>query len=264
MGVFCYQDNQFITYSNNIFDTLYNGILSGSATVGATNSHGSLYSKATGNKFLNINSVGLKVDAPTGTTTATGFVSNGNLFSNVGNGISGSEGGQIIECITFTGNATGCVSTNDRFTRFDQAQTKYSTSTFYPLVRGSAIVLDDTTSYRYRIRWATTSTLIRIPYLSTMTGVTIEYQMWKSTGFRKGELSVLASPYLTGTVTYTDKYNYFGTEPGVILSAKLINSTNTSITSNFDCIAIQYENNSTTMSGNTGTGNIDLTIKYQT
>ena len=227
-------------------------------------SQGSLYSRATDNKFLNINSVGLKVDAPANSTTVTGFVSNGNLFFNVGNGITGNESGQIIECINFTGNATGCVSVNDRFTRFNLAQTKYSTSTFYPLVRGSAIVVDDTTSYRYRIRWANTSTLIRIPYLSTMTGVTVDYQLWKPTGFRKGVLSVLASPYLTGTVSYTDQYNYFGDETGVILSAKLINSTNTSITSNFDCIAIQYENNSRTLVGNTGTGNIDLTVRYQT
>jgi hypothetical protein len=97
-----------------------------------------------------------------------------------------------------------------------------------------------------------------------MTGVTVDYQLWKPTGFRKGVLSVLASPYLTGTVSYTDQHNYFGNETGVILSAKLINSTNTSITSNFDCIAIQYENNSRTMVGNTGTGNIDLTVRYQT
>jgi hypothetical protein len=97
-----------------------------------------------------------------------------------------------------------------------------------------------------------------------MTGVVMEYQLQKSTGVRKGVFKVTASPYNVGTVKYTDQYNYFGTEPGVALTAKLINSTNSNITTVFDCIAIQYENSIYSGTSNTGTGLISLTVKYQT
>jgi hypothetical protein len=98
-----------------------------------------------------------------------------------------------------------------------------------------------------------------------MTGVVMEYQLQKTTGIRKGVLKVNASPYQSGTITYTDQYNYAGTEPGVVLTAKLINSTNTNITTVFDCIAVQYENRrNTNFPSNTGTGLISLTVKYQT
>ena len=264
MGTFCYQDNKYVTYSNNIYDTLYYGILAGSFTITPTNVTGGLYNRAVNNKFLNINRTGISVNIPPGATTTTGFISDGNLFSNVGNGITGNESGQITECITF-GQATGCVSINDKFTRFDQAQTTYSTSTFFPLVYGKAITVNDAVTYQYPIKWTSTATLIRIPYLTTMTGVVMEYQLQKTTGIRKGVLKVTASPYQVGTVTYTDQYNYFGTEPGVVLTAKLINSTNSNITTVFDCIAIQYENDrNTNFPSNTGTGLISLTVKYQT
>jgi hypothetical protein len=263
LGTVCYQDNQYVSYHNNIYDTLYYGLYSGTTSTSVGNVNGTLYNQAVNNKFLNINRSGISVFVPTGSTATTGFVSNGNLFSNVGNGITGNESGQITECITF-GQATGCTSTNDRFTRFDLAQTTYNTSAFLPLVKANTIVIGDHTAYQYPIQWTSTATLIRIPYLTTMTGVVMEYQLQKSTGVRKGVFKVTASPYNVGTVKYTDQYNYFGTEPGVALTAKLINSTNSNITTVFDCIAIQYENSIYSGTSNTGTGLISLTVKYQT
>jgi hypothetical protein len=270
MGVYAYQDNKYITYSNNVFDTLYSGLILGSTIVSSLNYQGGLFNKAINNKFLNTNNPGIVLNIPTGATTATGFVSDSNLFVNAGNGTVGNEGGQSYACIAFN-NATGCVSVNDRFTRFNLAQTTYSTSTFKPLVTGQAVVINDNTAYRYPIKWTSDSTLIRIPYQSTMTGVVMEYQVEKSatlggvvTGVRKGTFTVNASPLSGGTITYSDQYNYLGTEPGILFTATLINSTNLSLNTNLDCIAIRYQNNSHTTPGNTGTGLISLTVKYQT
>jgi hypothetical protein len=270
LGTVCYQDNQYVSYVNNIYDTLYYGLYSGTTSTSVGNINGTLYSQAINNQFININRAGINVSVPQGTTATTGFTSNGNLFSNVGNGATGNEGGQISECIIFN-QATGCVSINDRFTRFDLAQTTYKTSAFRPLVRAKTIVIDNHIAYKYPIDWTSTATLIRIPYLTTMTGVVMEYQVEKSaslggpiTGVRKGTFIVNASPYNVGTVTYSDNYNYAGTEPGIVLTAKLINSTNTNITKVFDCIAIQYENDQYSAINNTGTGLISLTVKYQT
>jgi hypothetical protein len=262
MGTFCYQDNKYITYSNNIYDTLYYGILAGSGIASTINVEGGLYNQAINNKFLNINSIGIAVNVPAGVTTTTGFVSNGNLFDNVGNGTVSNEGGQLTECVKFN-QATGCVSINDRFTRFDLAQTKYATSAFLPLVSGQAIVIDDKTAYRYPIVFSTvttSTTLIRIPFLNTLTNVTMEYSIQKSAGFRKGMFTVSAPPFGLGSVTYKDEYNYSGTDPAVVLTATLISSTGSAISA--DCIAIRYENDARV--GAAGTGTISLTVKYQT
>ena len=262
MGTFCYQDNKYVTYSNNIYDTLYFGMVAGSPTSASTNIQGGLYNQAINNKFLNINRTGISVSIPTGITTTTGFVSNGNLFSNVGNGTVSNEGGQLTECINFN-QATGCVSINDRFTRFDLSQRKYATSAFLPLVNGQAVVIDDKTAYRYPINYSTVTTattLIRIPFLNTLTNVTMEYKIQKSAGFRKGTFTVSAPPFGLGSVTYKDEYNYSGTDPAVVLTATLISSTGSAISA--DCIAIRYENDARV--GAIGTGTISLTVKYQT
>jgi hypothetical protein len=262
MGTFCYRDNKYVTYSNNIYDTLFYGLVAGGTQPATGNVEGGLYNQAINNKFLNINRTGILVNVPRGATTTTGFVSNGNLFDNVGNGTVGNDGGQLTECINFD-QATGCVSINDRFTRFDLAQTKYATSAFLPLVSGQAVVIDDKTAYRYPIVFSTvttSTTLIRIPFLNTLTNVTMEYSIQKSTGFRKGTFTVSAPPFGLGSVTYKDDYNYSGTDPAVVLTATLFSSTGSAISA--DCIAIRYENDARV--GAVGTGTISLTVKYQT
>jgi hypothetical protein len=262
MGIFCYEDNQYVTFSNNIFDTGYYGLMAGSPVTTTTNSVGNLYNQAINNKFLNINKVGIYVHAPTNSTTSTGFVSNGNLFTNVGNGIVGNEGGQSVACINFH-QATGCLSINDRFTRFDLAQTKYATSPLLPLVSGQAIVIDDKTAYQYTLNFSTvttSTTLIRVPFLNTLTIVTMQYKLQKSTGFRQGTLTVNAPPFGLGNIAYKDEYNYVGTDPAVVLTATLVSSTGSTISA--DCIAIRYENDAHV--GAVGTGTISLTLKYQT
>jgi len=262
MGTVGYQDNQFITYSNNIFDTGYYGILNGSTVTSTVNVVGSLYNQAINNKFLNINRTGIAFNVPTGSTTQTGFVSNGNLFNNVGNGTTGNEGGQVTSCISFN-QSKGSVSVNDRFTRFDLSQTTYATSPFYPLITGQAIYIEDRVAYRYTLNFSTvttSTTLIRVPYLNTLTNVTMEYKIQKSAGFRKGIFTVSAPPFGLGSVTYKDEYNYSGTDPAVVLTATLISSTGSTISA--DCIAIQYENDARV--GAVGTGTISLTVKYQT
>jgi hypothetical protein len=220
---------------------------------------------ASRNIFQKINREGIAVNSPAQSTTSSSFLSESNVFDNVGNWKTGNESGQLYECINFF-NARGCRSVNDTFTRFDLAQTTYSTATFKPLVNGRAISINDTTAYRYNINHSgavvSTSTIIRIPYLNTLTTVTMDYQLQKSNGFRKGTFTVNAPPTGQGSVTYRDDYNFSGTDPKVVLTAKLINSTNTSITSSFDCIAIQYENDNRV--GAVGTGTISLTVKYQT
>jgi Pectate lyase superfamily protein/Major tropism determinant N-terminal domain len=262
VGTISYQDNQFVTYSNNIFDTAYFGFLNGSTVPSTTNVSGSLYNQAINNRFLNINRAGITVNVPTSATTATGFVSNGNLFNNVGNGTTGNEGGQVTGCINFN-QSIGSVSINDRFTRFDLSQTKYATAPFYPLVTGQALLIDDRVAYRYTLNFSTvttSTTLIRVPYLNTLTNVTMEYKIQKSAGFRKGIFTVNAPPFGLGSVTYKDEYNYSGTDPAVVLTATLISSTGSTISA--DCIAIRYENDSRV--GAVGTGTISLTLKYQT
>jgi len=262
MGTVGYQDNQFITYSNNIYDTGYYGLLNGSTVTSTVNVVGSLYNQAINNKFLNINRTGIAFNVPTGSTTQTGFVSNGNLFNNVGNGTTGNEGGQVTACISFN-QSKGSVSVNDRFTRFDLSQTTYATSPFYPLITGQAIYIEDRVAYRYTLNFSTvttSTTLIRVPYLNTLTNVTMEYKIQKSAGFRKGIFTVSAPPFGLGSVTYKDEYNYSGTDPAVVLTATLISSTGSTISA--DCIAIRYENDSQV--GAVGTGTISLTIKYQT
>lgn len=262
VGTVGYQDNQFITYLNNIYDTGYYGLLNGSTVTSTTNVSGSLYNQAINNRFLNINRAGITVNVPINVTTATGFVSNGNLFNNVGNGTTGNEGGQITGCINFN-QSIGSVSINDRFTRFDLSQTKYATAPFYPLVTGQALLIDDRVAYRYPINYstvATATTLIRIPFLNTLTNVTMEYKIQKSAGFRKGTFSVSAPPFGLGSVTYKDEYNYSGTDPAVVLTATLISSTGSAISA--DCIAIRYENDAHV--GAVGAGTISLTLKYQT
>ena len=262
MGTFCYQDNQYVSYTNNIYDTLYYGLRAGSSVASSTMVNGCLYNQAINNKFLNTNRVAITVEVPAGTTTATGFVSNGNLFSNVGNGTVQNESGQLTSCINFN-QAIGCVSINDRFTRFDLAQTKYATSKFLPLVEGQAIVIDDKTAYRYTLNFSTvttSTTLLRIPFLNTLTTVTMDYKLQKSSGFRQGTFTVNAPPFGLGTTSYKDDYNYVGTDPAVVLTATLISSTGSTISA--DCIAIRYENDSYV--GAIGTGTISLTVKYQT
>jgi hypothetical protein len=262
VGTVGYQDNQFITYSNNIYDTGYYGLLNGSTVASTVNVVGSLYNQAINNKFLNINRTGIAFNVPTGSTTQTGFVSNGNLFNNVGNGTTGNEGGQLTSCISFN-QSKGSVSVNDRFTRFDLSQTTYATSPFYPLVTGQALLIDDRVAYRYTLNFSTvttSTTLIRVPYLNTLTNVTMEYKIQKSAGFRKGIFTVNAPPFGLGSVTYKDEYNYSGTDPAVVLTATLISSTGSTISA--DCIAIQYENDARV--GAVGTGTISLTLKYQT
>jgi len=262
VGTVGYQDNQFITYSNNIYDTGYYGLLNGSTVASTVNVVGSLYNQAINNKFLNINRTGIAFNVPTGSTTQTGFVSNGNLFNNVGNGTTGNEGGQLTSCISFN-QSKGSVSVNDRFTRFDLSQTTYATSPFYPLITGQAIYVEDRVAYRYTLNFSTvttSTTLIRVPYLNTLTNVTMEYKIQKSAGFRKGIFTVSAPPFGLGSVTYKDEYNYSGTDPAVVLTATLISSTGSTISA--DCIAIQYENDARV--GAVGTGTISLTLKYQT
>jgi len=262
MGSFCYDDNKYVTYSNNIYDTLYYGMLVGTFLPSTTTVSGNLYNRATNNKFLNINRTAVNVNIPVGITTTTGFVSDGNLFSNVGNGIVGNEGGQLTECINFNG-AVGCVSINDRFTRFDLSQSTYSTSTFKPMIIGQAIVVDDHTAYRYNLKYSTvttSTTLIRIPYLNTLTTLTMEYKIEKPTGFRKGIFSVNAPPFGLGAPSYKDEYNYVGTDPAVVLTATLVSSTGSTLSA--DSIAIRYENDARV--GAVGTGTISLTVKYQT
>jgi len=264
-GCFTYHDNQFVDYIGNQFINLWEGLHIGYGTAITANQTSSICNRAVGNTFQKINRQGIYVNAPASSNTLTSFLSDGNTFDNVGNGGTGNESGQLTECITFN-NAKGCKSVNDTFTRFSLAQTRYSTSTFKPLVLGQAIVIDDKTAYRYNINHSgavvSTSTIIRIPYLNTLTAVSMEYQLQKSNGFRKGTFTVNAPPTGQGSVTYRDDYNFSGTDPKVVLTAKLINSTNTSITSSFDCIAIQYENDNRV--GAVGTGTISLTVKYQT
>jgi hypothetical protein len=264
VGTFSYQDNRFVNYTDNQFNNLYTGIVVGSGAGGTTNRHGPLHHRASRNIFQKINREGIAVNSPAQSTTSSSFLSESNVFDNVGNGKTGNESNQVYECINFF-NARGCRSVNDTFTRFSLAQTTYSTSTFKPLVTGQAIVIDDKTAYRYAVNYSTvttTSTIIRIPYLNTLTTVSMEYQLQKSNGFRKGIFTVNAPPTGQGSVTYKDDYNYSGTDPKVVLTAKLINSTNTNITSSYDCIAIQYENDARV--GAVGTGTISLTVKYQT
>ena len=263
-GYTTYQDNRYVIFNKNQFDTLYYGINSsvtgGNPVVSLT---GALYNRASDNIFKNIYSHGIRVQTPpiAGLSTLTAFTSEGNVFSNVGNG-NGTEASQQYECISFN-SSTGCVSINDKFERFNLAQTIYSGATFKPLVTGQAISIDDKTAYRYPLTFTsnvTTSTLIRVPYLNTLTTVVMEYQMEKSSGFRKGVFTVSAPPFGLGAITYKDDYNYSGTDPGVVLTAKLISSTGSVATA--DCIAVQYEND--THVGAVGDGTISLTLKYQT
>jgi hypothetical protein len=259
MGCFTYQDNRFVDYINNRFTTLWRGLHIGDFVASAVNQISSVGNRATGNTFRDINRQGIFVQSPASPTTSTSFLSEGNIFDNVGNGATG-ETNQIYECINF-GNTKGSVSVNDTFTRVSLSQqTAYRTSKLIPVVTGTSVLIDDKTAYKYTISWATATNLIRIPYANKLTSVTMEYQLQKSSGFRKGTFLVSAPPIGQGTVTYKDDFNYSGTDPKVVLTAITTSSTGVGTP---DCIAIRYLNDQT-IAGNTGTGTISLTLKYQT
>jgi hypothetical protein len=261
MGCFTYQDNQFVDYNNNRFTNLWRGLHIGDFVAGPANRISSVGNRATGNTFQDINRQGIFVQSPTSPTTSTSFISEGNIFDNVGNANATGEGNQLYECINF-GNAKGCVSINDTFTRVSiSQQPEYLSKKIKPVVEGTSVLIDDKTTYKYTISWATATTLIRIPYANKLTGVTMEYQLQKSSGFRKGTFSVSAPPIGQGTITYKDDFSYSGTDPKVVLTAITTSSYNGIGTP--DCIAIRYLNDQT-ISGNTGTGTISLTVKYQT
>ena len=243
-----------IVIQNNVFKNLYQGITFATNLQGAGSKvYGPRRVKIKDNKFERIQRQAIFAGANTSTNNQ--IDSESNVFVEVGNNLNGNTS-TYTSIITF--DSYGNSSINDSFERLWDAQaTSYNqtygtwvpdNTKYYP----QTAIVDGTAKVEIKfpipqVMFATTftQTLVRLPCDGiAVTGVNVEYIIEKLNLSRKGTLSVVGGP--NGTAV-KDSYSLAGNGAldDVVFTASIIDTANPGGT-NYDTLAIQYENLNTT------------------
>jgi hypothetical protein len=233
---------------NNTFDTLYQGItLADALTTSSGKNVGPIRVDILENKFVNIERQGIFVGYNTATNNQIN--SENNHFINVGNNGNG-DAEPAHPIITFESH--GNSSTNDNFERLWYMQTTVLDTPQYEIIEGTAQVRLKFTDRQLLPESTSTQTLLKIPYNSTVTSVTIDYTLEKAGLARKGTLSVVASDV---GVSYKDSYAVAGSSDGdVVFSAAFLDH---GPVDRNDTLTVQYTNPVAA-----GTGTIIFNVAY--
>ena len=168
--------------------------------------------------------------------------SENNHFVDVGNNNNG-DADPATSIIKF--GSHGNSSTNDNFERLWYMQTTELDTPQYEVIEGTAQVKLKFMDKKVLPESTQTQTLLRIPYASTVTSVTIDYTLEKAGLARKGTLNVVASG---AGISYKDSYAVAGSSDGdVIFSAGFLDHGPVDY---YDTLAVQYTN---PVSAGTGT-----------
>jgi hypothetical protein len=237
-----------IDISDNIFQELYMGItLAQSLTTASNRNIGPVRVKIRNNKFNRIDRQA--IFAGVNTSTNNQINSENNIFIDVGNDRQG-DSDPVSPIITF--DSHGNSSTNDHFERLWFMQTRELDTPQFEIIEGTALVRLKFTDRKLIEESTTTQTLIRIPYASTITSVTMEYTLEKSGIARKGTLNVVAS---AAGISYRDSYAVAGSSDGdTVFSAGFLDHGPVDIN---DTLAVQYTNPVAA-----GTGTIIYNVSY--
>jgi hypothetical protein len=242
-------DVEFTNINENLFANLYKGITFGVNSTGSGNSvYGPRRTKVTNNTFKRIAKQAVVNGTSARGNIVTSYQSVGNLFYDVGSDFTNDQF-QSTSVIDLYG--INNVSVNDKFNRFANSVLTYTNKKFLPLISGTCSVAIDEEFALTMSTGTTARTLVRVPYASTMTNLTVDYVMNKAGRARNGHFVALGSP---AGVTYKDSYSYVGADDGaVILTAELVDTETLGIA---DSLAVKYTNT-------VNTGTISLTIRYQ-
>lgn len=237
-----------ITISDNTFQDLYMGVaLAQSLTTASTRNIGPVRVDIRNNKFIHIDRQA--IFAGVNTSTNNQINSENNTFIDVGNDRQG-DLSPVSPIITF--DSHGNSSTNDNFERLWFMQTRALNTPQFEIIKGTALVRLKFTDRKTIEESTTTQTLIRIPYASTITSVTVEYTIEKSGIARKGALNVVAS---AAGISYKDSYAVAGNSDGdTVFSAAFLDHGPVDID---DTLAVQYTNPVAA-----GTGTIIYNVSY--
>ena len=233
---------------NNTFDTLYQGITLADNLIEALGRNiGPTRIDIQENKFINIERQA--IFAGINTATNNQINSENNHFINVGNNGNG-EADPAHPVITFASH--GNSSTNDNFERLWYMQTTELDTPQYEMIEGTAQIRLKFTDRKLLPESTSTQTLLKIPYNSTVTSVTIDYTLEKSTMIRKGSLNVVAGDI---GVSFRDSYAVAGSNDGdVVFTAAFLDHGPVDIN---DTLAVQYTNPVAA-----GTGTIVFNVAY--
>jgi hypothetical protein len=183
------------------------------------------------------------------TGTNNMIISENNTYLDVG-------GVATYDTAVITFDSHGNASINDNFKRYWEAQTTRTDVKQRAIIEGTAQVKLKFTDRRTLTTSTATQTLVRIPYASTITSVTIDYTLEKPDVARKGTINVVGS---SAGVSYRDTYAVAGSSDGdLIFTAALVDTGNPS-GSNYDTLAVQYNNPATA-----GTGTCIFNVSYYT
>ena len=175
--------------------------------------------------------------------------SENNHFINVGNNNDGDDD-PATPIISFLSH--GNSSSNDNFERLWYMQTTELDTPQYEIIQGTALVRLKFTDKKIINESTQTQTLLRIPYASTVTSVTMEYTLEKSGIARKGTLNVVAS---AAGISYRDSYAVAGSSDGdTVFSSGFLDHGPVDIN---DTLAVQYTNPVAA-----GTGTIIYNVSY--
>jgi hypothetical protein len=175
--------------------------------------------------------------------------SENNHFINVGNNNDGDDD-PSTPIISFLSH--GNSSSNDNFERLWYMQTTELDTPQYEIIQGTAQIRLKFTDKKIINESTLTQTLLRIPYASTITSVTIDYTLEKSGIARKGTLSVVAS---AAGISYKDSYAVAGSSDGeTVFSSDFLDHGPVDF---YDTLAVQYTNPVAA-----GTGTIIYNVSY--
>jgi hypothetical protein len=232
----------------NTFESLYQGITFADNLIQTANRNlGPSRVDIQENKFNNIDRQA--IFAGVNTATNNQINSENNHFINVGNNGNG-EGDPAHPVITFASH--GNSSTNDNFERLWYMQTTELDTPQYEMIEGTAQIRLKFTDRKLLPESTGTQTLLKIPYNSTVTSITLDYTLEKSTMARKGTLNVVASDI---GVSFRDSYAVAGNTDGdVVFTAGFLDH---GPVDRSDTLTVQYTNPVAA-----GTGTIIFNVAY--
>lgn len=230
-----------ITIRNNTFKDLYQGITFADNLLGdSPKKYGPRRVAIKDNKFINIERQGIYAGSNSGYNNL--ILSENNHFIAVGNGttIGGTVNGDdkpYTAIVSFMSH--GNSSINDNFERYWYAQVQGINKRQKPTVEGTARVETRYLDRRQLEVSGIPQTLVRIPFVTTVTSITVEYTIDKQPLLhRKGTLSVVGGP---AGLTIRDNYAVAGdgTTDDIVFNATFLDSE---YLGTVDTLAVQYTN----------------------
>lgn len=241
-------DMEDIEIKNSQFSSLYQGITLANDLLGTSPSQYGPYNVLIeNNKFDDIEKQAVYAGANTRDNNQINL--RRNTYRNVGNDLY-LDNNPITSLISLLSHGNSTV--DDNFERLWNAQKDNVDVAQKPVVEGTVKVELTSTDRRTLEESTQTQTLIRIPYANTVTSITVDYTLEKSSIYRKGTLNIVGFNTVTSC---RDTYNVAGLSDGdVVFSAELVD---TESLGNIDTLAVKYDNPVTA-----GTGTIVFNISY--